>query len=167
MAGGVKDHVALVSGLSHLDENGPRLGPRLGILESDLAAQIACVHAAEALRHLVGLDVRPTEGLREIGGFDDQRVAFPVAARIAQIELEAGGSMRTPVHEDGAIASAGVIVLHVNRHRFWRLHDLHYRALSKSSVQWKKRHRDAETTRRLRDELGIVVAAASSSQARE
>lgn len=33
VAGGVEDHVALVGGVAHLDEN----SPRLGILEGDLA----------------------------------------------------------------------------------------------------------------------------------
>src|SRR5580704_16658105 len=61
VTGGIEDHLAAVIGLSHLDENGPRLGPRLGIVESDFAAQIIGVHAPEAFDHLISIDVRSTE----------------------------------------------------------------------------------------------------------
>src|SRR5580704_9825492 len=77
---GVEDHLALIAGLAHLNDNGPRLGPGLRIVERNLAPQLVRRWARDAFDHLIRVDVRSTKALREIGGFDDQRVSFPVAA---------------------------------------------------------------------------------------
>src|SRR5579863_6541249 len=69
MTGGIEDHVAPVIGLAHLNQNGPRLGPRLRIVEGDFAPQIVSVHAREALDHLIRFGVRSTKALLEIRGF--------------------------------------------------------------------------------------------------
>src|SRR5215831_7827740 len=66
VARGIEDHVAVIVGLSHFNLHRPRLGPGLGILESNLAPEIVRVNARESLDHLVGFYVRASEALREI-----------------------------------------------------------------------------------------------------
>src|ERR1700733_10528164 len=82
VTGRIEDHVALTRGPPHLDDNGPRLGPGLGVVESDFAPQSIRVSACEALDHFVRLDVGSTKALRKVRGFHHQRVSFPVAARV-------------------------------------------------------------------------------------
>src|SRR5580700_8991418 len=60
----IEDHVTLTRGPPHLNDNGPGLRPRLGIVESDLAPQSVRVNAREVLDHFVRLYVGPTKALR-------------------------------------------------------------------------------------------------------
>ena len=113
VASGIEDHVAVGGRSAHLDADGPGLGPGVGVFEGDVAAQRVGIEASEALSHLEAVGIGAAIGLLEIGGLDDQGIAFPAAARIAENKLDVGGKMRAAVDVDDAVASAGVIVFHV------------------------------------------------------
>src|SRR5262252_8809319 len=74
--------------------------------------------------------------------------------------------MRAAVHMNDAIASARMIVLHIDSHRFGRLNDLHHGSLSKKRIEWQEWHRHAQASRRLCDRLGIVVDSRANAQTR-
>src|SRR5579862_8368314 len=79
VTGGIEDHVALIGGPPHFNDNSPGLRPGLGIVEGDFAPQSVRVGSREAFDHLVCLYVGSPKALRKVRCFDDQRISFPMA----------------------------------------------------------------------------------------
>ena len=81
---------------------------------ADLAVIAGFAVVAHAIRSDAGL-------IGVIGGLDDQRVAFPVAARIAHVLADVGAHVRAAVERDHAALMDHFVAEH---HVSGRLHDL-------------------------------------------
>ena len=82
---------------------GPGACKRRGILDPELIQDLVRFDAGEALDHVqVLIGAAEADLTVVICGVDDQRLAFPVAARVSQPEAEAWGQVRAAVSADDA-----------------------------------------------------------------
>src|SRR5580704_6279118 len=86
------------------NNRGPRLRPRGRVIDRELVLDRARVEPRETLGDLQGLRIRVLEGSArtEIGGFHDERVAFPMTPGIPVPSMEVLGEMRAPIERDNA-----------------------------------------------------------------
>src|SRR5690348_6448435 len=86
--------------------NFPGLGPGAGIADGGIVAQFIGSDAREALYNLEGFGGRGRAAHAdlavEIGGLNHQSVAFPVAARVAQVGAEVLAEVRAVVNRNDA-----------------------------------------------------------------
>src|SRR4029077_13065886 len=80
----------------------PRFGPGRGVVDGELVLDGGRVEARKTFSDLQGFGIGVLEGGAgpEIGGFDDQRAALPMAAGIPMPPMDAFGKMRAPVEGD-------------------------------------------------------------------
>ena len=91
------------AGLAHGNLGAPRSGKSSGIVDGELVSDRIGVGAGESLGQMEVL-VGPEEvvGPDEIGGIDDQRVALPMATRIAHVAADLPRRMRARVQNNDA-----------------------------------------------------------------
>ena len=110
-------------GLRHRDRRAPFRRPRRGIVDRELVLQRVRIDAAEALDQVQVLRRAAEPGLlREVGGVHHERVAFPVADRIAGQRSDVRRRVRPPVQRDEAGAVDHLVE---DQHGVLRLHQLH------------------------------------------
>src|SRR5437763_1058158 len=89
-----------------LHSDGPRLGIRLGIVDSDFDFQVTVIRPAESLHHLCGIsqwiadNIEP-DFINETSCFNDQRISVPLSYRVAippGLRVRAG--QWPPIQED-------------------------------------------------------------------
>src|SRR5262245_6013447 len=105
---------------------GPRLRERLRILDAYFPVDVAEIGPREALHEMELIAVRVADGVEtrpavEVDGVDDQRVAFPVADRIAEPR---GDAVAVLTAVDGDDVEPGIL-LEQKREVLVALHDLH------------------------------------------
>src|SRR5436309_8896117 len=101
---GVLVHLLVRIDLRPRNDSGPRLGPGFWILNREFVIESVSIDAAEALRDAKGfrigiLEDHPIVG-PEIRRFDDQRIPFPMTARVAQPLPKVFSNMRSSVERD-------------------------------------------------------------------
>src|SRR5476649_1138724 len=120
------DPVELIVLLRVLLDDGPRSCPRRLILDRDFVIDRLRTGTGPAFDQmqisLIGSsEVRLAAEIRDV---DNQRVTFPVAARIPKPESDGRGEMRTSVHRDRAVPTLPLAGVIENRHASRCLRDL-------------------------------------------
>ncbi len=116
--------VLLVALLSELLLDSPRLYPHGRVLDGDLVFEGVGAGPRPALDQVQVLARALKIGLRaEVRHVDNERIAVPIAARIAVPLPDVGRQVGTPVHDD--VPLPALTLTHVIEHRdaAWRLHD--------------------------------------------
>ena len=87
----------------------------VGSIERDFAPQVIRIHARVTFDHPISIGVRSAKTLSESWSFDNKRVSLPAATRVSQdTSSDVRREVRTAIHEDDAIASSGMIILHID-----------------------------------------------------
>src|SRR4029077_298231 len=101
----------------------PGFGPGGRVVDGELVLDRARVEARKTFGDLQGFGIRVLEGGAgpEIGGFDDQRAALPVATGVPMPPMDACGKMRAPIQGDDASLAVPLVF---DQHVPGRLHDV-------------------------------------------
>ena len=120
----VVDPIRLLVLPAHFLLHGPRFRPRRRILDRHGVLERLRVHARPAfdqvqvLARALEVDLR-----REVRDVDDQRVAFPVAARVAEPLPDRRREVRALLDRDDALPPLALADVVEDRHGSGRLHD--------------------------------------------
>src|SRR5438132_11624479 len=121
----------------------PWPGPIPRIFRGELVEKRVFLGARDAFNHVQVLGSREGSQIREIGGVDYQRIAFPMADRVAQPLADVLGQMGTPIQGNEADV---VDLLGFNGHVSGTLYDLKI-AVVAGGKQWRSHVRTSQTTR--------------------
>src|SRR5215470_4312801 len=120
----VIDPVLLLALPGELLLHGPGPGPHGRILDQDLIRQSLWPGACPALDQMQILARPEHVGLgTEVGHVDHERIAFPMAAGVAEPLPDAGRQVRTSVHDDIALPALALIHVVEDRDATRRLHN--------------------------------------------
>src|SRR5262249_38985842 len=120
----VVDSVLLAALPGELLLGGPGLGPHGRIFDRDLVGKRLWPGARPPLDQVQVLARAKEIGLRtEVGDVDDERIALPMAARVAEPLTDRGRQVGAPVHDDVALPPLALIDVVEHRDAAGGLHD--------------------------------------------
>src|SRR5262249_49512275 len=120
----VIDPVLLLALLGEVLLDGPGLSPHGRIFDQDLVGKGLWPGARPALDQVQVLARPEHVGLgTEVGYVDHERIAFPMAARVAKPLTDVGWQVRTSVHDDVALPALALVHVVEDRDAARRLHD--------------------------------------------
>src|SRR5262245_7051699 len=153
----VIDPVLLLVLLAELLDDRPGPRPHRRILDGRLVFKRVGAGARPALDQVQILARAAIVVLRaEIGHVDDERVAFPAPARVAEPLADVGRQMRAAIHHDAALPALALAHVVVHRDAARRLHDPPEAAAAVAGAEF--RQPDGQAAVRQRALLGAVMA---------